>query len=47
MKDLSPASTEDTADHPSNRSRKDRHASQTWLDNLEPFAIDWELIWPM
>jgi hypothetical protein len=22
-------------------------ADHSWLDALEPFAIEWELIWPM
>jgi len=22
-------------------------ATQIWLDSLEPFVIEWELIWPM
>ena len=27
---------------------KDRlTAPHAWIDTLEPFAIDWELIWPM
>ena len=25
----------------------DPQAVEAWLDSLEPFAIDWELIWPM
>jgi len=28
--------------------RKDHLAApQTWLDTLKPFAIEWQLIWPM
>jgi len=46
MRDLSPAVIEDETDRPSDRSR-DPRAPRNWLDTLEPFAIDWELIWPM
>lgn len=43
MRSPLPAPAGDTADRPST----DSHALENWLDTLEPFCIDWELIWPM
>ena len=43
-----PASASDTADRTLDGVRKDHlAASHPWLDTLEPFVIEWELIWPM
>jgi hypothetical protein len=48
MRDPSPVPSTETADRPLDEARKDHlTAPYTWLDTLEPFAIDWELIWPM
>jgi hypothetical protein len=38
----------DTAERPIDRALNDLlSAAYPWLDALEPFYIDWELIWPM
>jgi len=48
MRNPSPVPSAERADHPLDEARRDHlTAPYTWLDSLEPFAIDWELIWPM
>jgi hypothetical protein len=38
----------DSAELPIDRALDDLlAAAYRWLDDLEPFCIDWELIWPM
>jgi hypothetical protein len=48
MRHPSPIPVPRTADRPFDVARNGHlTAPYTWLDTLEPFAIDWELIWPM
>jgi hypothetical protein len=43
-----PATDIDTADRPLAGAPNDLlAAAHLWLDALEPFDIEWELIWPM
>ena len=50
MRTPPPASTSDTdtSDRAVSGALNDNlAAAHPWLDTLEPFAIEWELIWPM
>jgi len=48
MRNPLPAPAPDTADRTLDRVRKDHLAAHhSWLETLEAFAIEWELIWPM
>jgi hypothetical protein len=48
MRNPSPAPAPDTAERAFDRMRKYQlDTPHTWLDALEPFVIDWELVWPM
>jgi hypothetical protein len=48
MKNPSLAPSQETADRTPDEARKDQlTATYAWFDTLEPFAIEWELIWPM
>jgi hypothetical protein len=49
MKDASPSPGADTdrADPPRDRLPDAVVAANPWLEILEPYDIEWELIWPM
>jgi len=48
MRNPSHVPAPETADGPLDEARKDQlTATYTWFDALQPFAIEWELIWPM